>query len=79
MKLSHVRLLVTEFTACFRFYRDVMGFAVADVDEAVARLKAQQVEILNEPLDYPQGDIRVAHFRDPSGNLIEINQPLSVA
>jgi catechol 2,3-dioxygenase-like lactoylglutathione lyase family enzyme len=28
MKLTHVRLLVTDFDACFRFYRDVMGFAV---------------------------------------------------
>ena len=25
MKLTHVRLLVTDFPACFRFYRDVMG------------------------------------------------------
>ena len=29
MKLTHVRLLVTDFDACFRFYRDVMGFQVA--------------------------------------------------
>jgi catechol 2,3-dioxygenase-like lactoylglutathione lyase family enzyme len=28
MKLTHVRLLVTDFDACFRFYRDVMGFTV---------------------------------------------------
>ena len=28
MKLTHVRLLVDDFDACFRFYRDVMGFAV---------------------------------------------------
>lgn len=26
MKLTHVRLLVNDFDACFRFYRDVMGF-----------------------------------------------------
>ncbi len=29
MKLTHVRLLVDDFDACFRFYRDVMGFDVA--------------------------------------------------
>jgi catechol 2,3-dioxygenase-like lactoylglutathione lyase family enzyme len=29
MKLTHVRLLVTDFDACVRFYRDVMGFQVA--------------------------------------------------
>jgi len=28
MKLTHVRLLVDDFDACFRFYRDVMGFTV---------------------------------------------------
>jgi lactoylglutathione lyase len=28
MHLDYVRLLVTEFDACFRFYRDVMGFKV---------------------------------------------------
>ncbi|MCU0509565.1 MAG: VOC family protein [Anaerolineae bacterium] len=28
MKLTHVRLLVDNFDECFRFYRDVMGFAV---------------------------------------------------
>jgi len=26
--LTHVRLLVTDFPACFRFYRDVLGFEV---------------------------------------------------
>jgi lactoylglutathione lyase len=26
-RLTHVRLLVEDFAACFRFYRDVMGFA----------------------------------------------------
>jgi len=28
MRLDYVRLLVTEFDACFRFYRDIMGFKV---------------------------------------------------
>lgn len=28
MYLSNTRLLVTNFQACYRFYRDVMGFAV---------------------------------------------------
>jgi lactoylglutathione lyase len=26
MQLTHLRLLVSDFDACFRFYRDVMGF-----------------------------------------------------
>lgn len=29
MRLTHVRLLVTKFDECLRFYRDVMGFPVA--------------------------------------------------
>ena len=33
MKLTHVRLLVNDFDACFRFYRDVMGFQVQWGDE----------------------------------------------
>ena len=28
MELTHIRLLVKDFDACFRFYRDVMGFRV---------------------------------------------------
>jgi catechol 2,3-dioxygenase-like lactoylglutathione lyase family enzyme len=27
VRLTHVRLLVDDFAACFRFYRDAMGFA----------------------------------------------------
>jgi predicted enzyme related to lactoylglutathione lyase len=27
MRLTHVRLLVDDFAACFRFYRDVAGLA----------------------------------------------------
>jgi catechol 2,3-dioxygenase-like lactoylglutathione lyase family enzyme len=27
-------------------------------------------------MDRPEWGIRTAHFRDPDGNLIEINQPL---
>ena len=33
MKLTFVRLLVDDFAACFRFYRDVMGFAPTFGDE----------------------------------------------
>jgi lactoylglutathione lyase len=33
MYISHTRLLVNNFAACFRFYRDVMGFQVTWGDE----------------------------------------------
>lgn len=34
MHLSYVRVLVDEFPACFRFYRDIMGFEVLSGDES---------------------------------------------
>ena len=33
MELTHIRLLVKDFDACFRFYRDVMGFRALWGDE----------------------------------------------
>lgn len=124
----HIRLLVADFPACFRFYRDVLGFAAGygaedevyadflvgdqtlalfrrglmakavgtsgkavmadaqdraalvlatdDVDRAVAALRARGVTLTAGPQDQPDWGIRAAHFRDPDGNLIEINSPL---
>lgn len=54
----------------------VLCFNVADVDAMVARLRTHRVSILLEPQDMPEWSLRVAHFRDPEGNLIEVNQPL---
>ncbi len=124
----HIRLLVSDFPACFRFYRDVLGFAAGygtedaayadfivgdqtlalfrrglmaeavgtadlptaadaqdrtalvfatdNVDKAVAMLGARGVSLAAGPQDQPDWGIRVAHFRDPDGTLIEINSPL---
>ncbi len=33
MQIDHIRLLTADFVACFRFYRDVMGFRVTWGDE----------------------------------------------
>ncbi len=122
----HIRLLVSDFPVCFRFYRDVLGFAATfgaedevyadfdangqtialfqrelmteavgadaggsasdavvvvlathDVDAAAGVLRARGVTLVSEPADRPDWGIRTAHFRDPAGNLIEINCPLS--
>lgn len=54
----------------------LLCFNVADVDAMVARLRTHGVSILLEPQDMPEWSLRVAHFRDPEGNLIEVNQPL---
>lgn len=49
-------------------------FAVENVDRVVSELKNVGVKMIAEPHDQPQWMLRVAHFRDPAGNLIEINQ-----
>lgn len=129
MRLNYIRLLVRDFPACYRFYRDVMGFkprftggeqgiyeefsagpttlalfraelmsevvgdrqaavetsaadrfviifAVESVDAVAIQLKGRGASFVREPHDQPDWMIRVAHLRDPDGNLIEINQPL---
>lgn len=127
-KYEFTRLLVSNFQACFLFYRDVLGlqvgfgtendsyadfivgsvnislfakhemsdvvrtahlpasvpvqdniclvFAVESVDHACEQLKTKGVKIEVEPTDHIDWGIRTAHFRDPDGNLIEINQPI---
>ena len=118
MKLTQVRLLVSDMGASYRFYKDVLGlpttwdenpgyaefevgpetalaifpraemagavelrprggdgavvvFSVESVDEAAARLRAQGADV-GEPFDRPDWGIRVAHLRDPDGNLVEL-------
>jgi lactoylglutathione lyase len=130
-KFTYTRLLISNFKACFLFYRDVMGFqatfgsendvyadfntgevtlalfdrlemskavgtaslpaetqtqdkmclifTVDDVDAKCQQLVKQGIRLITEPTDKTDWGIRVAHFRDPDGNLIEINQPLQSA
>ncbi|MBT9437999.1 MAG: VOC family protein [Desulfobacterales bacterium] len=52
-------------------------FEVPNVDEATQELKAKGVVFETEPTDRSVWGIRTAHFRDPDGNLIEINHALS--
>lgn len=130
LTFTHTRLLVTPYSACFRFYRDTLGFdvdwgdeeggyadlrtgdttlalfdgeAMADAIGSAAGSKSQvrqdqvaivfevgsvdetfewlkgEVTFVTEPHDRPGWGIRVAHFRDPAGTLIEINEPLSAS
>jgi lactoylglutathione lyase len=51
-------------------------FAVDNVDNICQQLKNQGISLAVEPADHPGWGIRSAYFRDPDGNLIEINQPL---
>lgn len=128
IKTTHTRLLVSDFDAEFRFFKEVLGFTstfgaegesyadfdcaginialfkrdlmhddlygnslptakessdhlalifgVQDLDETVALLKGKGVNFVREPHDRSDWGIRVAHFRDPDGNLIELNEAL---
>jgi uncharacterized glyoxalase superfamily protein PhnB len=50
-----------------------INLATKDVDGAFARLQAGDAEVVQEPTDQPYG-IRDCAFRDPSGNLIRIQE-----
>ncbi len=55
--------------------RSLAQLDVADVDEAAAALRARGVAV-TEPTIQPEWGIRVAHFRDPEGNLFELAERL---
>jgi lactoylglutathione lyase len=121
VELTQVRLMVSDFPASFRFYRDVLGLKpqvdddsgpyakfspdegsaaialhdraaldvpglaaaagdralvvlkVDDVDAYAATLASRSVTLLAEPAVMWER-LRVAHLRDPEGNLIELQQ-----
>jgi len=52
---------------------DHIAFAVEDVDEACAALKAQGIEIEFPARDFYGG--RSAYVRDPDGRLVELHRP----
>ena len=56
-----------------------LTFEVDDVDASFASLKEKGVGFITEPHDQEAWFIRVAHLRDPDGNLIELNHPLTPA
>jgi catechol 2,3-dioxygenase-like lactoylglutathione lyase family enzyme len=51
-------------------------FQVDDVDATAAKLVANGARQAREPHDWTAWGVRAAHFRDPDGYLLEINQPL---
>lgn len=57
--------------------RAVLCMAVDDVDATYRRLKGNGVKFLRPPHNERAWMLRVAHFRDPEGNLVEISQDLS--
>jgi predicted enzyme related to lactoylglutathione lyase len=124
MELAQVRLLVTDFTACYRFYADVLGLKpqsgatggpyekfsphtgsagialqdrammtevlgelgdaatghrslvvlrVDDLDAYCGEIASRGATLLHGPA--PMTDrMRVAHLKDPEGNLVELQE-----
>ena len=64
----------TENTGDQRATKDtaLVVFEVEDVDSAVRELKEKGVEFVKDPHDQEAWFMRVAHLRDPDGNLVEI-------
>ena len=65
------RRTIAEMMAKGNFGQVLM--ATKDVDGTFDRLQARDVEVVQEPTDQPYG-IRDCAFRDPSGNLIRIQE-----
>jgi uncharacterized glyoxalase superfamily protein PhnB len=65
------RRAITEMMAKGTFAS--INLATKDVDAVFDRLQASDAEVVQEPTDQPYG-IRDCAFRDPSGNLIRIQQ-----
>jgi catechol 2,3-dioxygenase-like lactoylglutathione lyase family enzyme len=51
----------------------IITLATDDLDGTFAKLEASAADVVQEPTEQPYG-IRDCAFRDPSGNLIRINQ-----
>jgi lactoylglutathione lyase len=56
-------------------FQSMLIFRVANVDRKYEDLKSK-VHFINEPHDRKDWGIRVAHFKDPEGNVIEINHSI---
>ncbi|GED16304.1 VOC family protein [Aneurinibacillus migulanus] len=56
--------------------RFLLQFEVEDVDKTYNRFRENRIEFVNKPHDRKEWRARVAHFRDPDGNLIEIYKML---
>lgn len=51
-------------------------FEVPDVDKCYRKLMENGVQFLQPPQNFNNWGIRAAYFRDPDGNLIEINSSI---
>ena len=56
----------------------VLSFQVNDLKATISHLQAHDVEMLNPPTGYPDRGFLSTCFRDPDGNLIELEQMTDV-
>lgn len=54
-------------------YGSALTLATDDLDGLFERLQAAGADVIQEPMDQPYG-VRDCAFRDPTGNLLRINQ-----
>ncbi|GHP01141.1 hypothetical protein KSF_111880 [Reticulibacter mediterranei] len=54
----------------------VLQFEVDEVDDAFDRLQKKGIHFITRPTDMTEWGSRVAHFRDPDGNVIELYQSI---
>jgi catechol 2,3-dioxygenase-like lactoylglutathione lyase family enzyme len=54
--------------------RVVLSFQVSSIEEATTYLKSKGVEMVNLPINYPDRGFVSSCFRDPDGNLIELEE-----
>jgi lactoylglutathione lyase len=54
----------------------LLQFEVEDVDKTYNYLRENEIEFVTEPHDRKEWGSRIAHFRDPDKNLIEIYKML---
>ena len=52
--------------------RSAIIIKVTDIDETWKELSSRGVKFISKPKEMPGWGMRVAHFRDPEGNLLEI-------
>lgn len=57
--------------------KTVIVIQVDNVDEVFRKLSTQGIQFINEPMDMAGWGGRVAHFRDPEENLLEIYAELA--
>jgi lactoylglutathione lyase len=58
--------------------RVALVFRVGDVDAALAEIRERGAPVIAEPQDRPDWGLRVAHVRDPDGNLIELYHDIPI-